>query len=52
MIVRDMVVIGASAGGIEACSQLLKLLPADFSASILLSSIYRLSPRVCWPSLN
>lgn len=43
MIVRDMVVIGASAGGIEACSELLKLLPADFSASIFI--VIHLSPQ-------
>ncbi|HEY9757605.1 MAG TPA: chemotaxis protein CheB [Oculatellaceae cyanobacterium] len=31
---RDIVVIGASAGGIETCRQLLKLLPVDFKASV------------------
>jgi two-component system chemotaxis response regulator CheB len=40
---RNIVVIGASAGGIEACSQLLKLLPADFSASIFV--VVHLAPQ-------
>jgi two-component system, chemotaxis family, protein-glutamate methylesterase/glutaminase len=43
LIVRDIVVIGASAGGVEACSQLLKLLPADFSASIFV--VVHLAPQ-------
>ena len=34
-VVREIVVIGASAGGIEALSALLALLPADFPAAIL-----------------
>jgi two-component system chemotaxis response regulator CheB len=40
---RDIIVIGASAGGIEACVNLLKLLPADFSASVFV--VVHLSPN-------
>lgn len=32
---RDMVVLGASAGGVEALRQLVRVLPADFPAAIL-----------------
>jgi two-component system, chemotaxis family, protein-glutamate methylesterase/glutaminase len=34
MAKRDIVVIGASAGGVEAVTRLISLLPSDFSASI------------------
>jgi two-component system chemotaxis response regulator CheB len=43
VIVRDIIVIGASAGGIEACTQLLKLLPADFNASVFV--VVHLAPQ-------
>ena len=43
LIVRDIIVIGASAGGIEACTQLLKLLPADFNASVFV--VVHLAPQ-------
>lgn len=33
----DLVVVGSSAGGIEALSLLVSTLPADFSASIVLA---------------
>jgi two-component system chemotaxis response regulator CheB len=35
MFRRDLVVIGASAGGVEALLQLLRTLPADFPAAVL-----------------
>jgi two-component system chemotaxis response regulator CheB len=40
---HDIIVIGASAGGIEACHQLLKLLPSDIRASIFI--VVHVSPR-------
>ncbi|MBI2811793.1 MAG: chemotaxis protein CheB [Candidatus Melainabacteria bacterium] len=44
MPTRDIIVIGASAGGIEAIQELLQLLPGDLDASIFI--VVHLAPHV------
>lgn len=43
MLKRDIIVIGASAGGIEATHRLLKVLPADLNAAVFI--VIHLSPN-------